>query len=187
MQVHHGTYQKLKYDNPDGSIGGYTRILQCVEIDDIMHMVPTIRVDPLLDPLTASDEPISKAWAYTQWLARAVVPERYIFLTKPDYIFRAPLPLVATADRLFSYPQLHIDCTRPYIKPHCENLQYNPAGVAPVDVPKVSPAAFACDPWFVATDPWSRLSMYAWLFPRLSARKHRSPLSLLCARCSDIG
>ena len=103
-----------------------------------MHMVPTVRVDRLSDEFVAGYTPVSRPWAFTQWLARARVPERYVFLSDPDYIFQAPPPLLATVDRPFTYPYWYMDCTQVERRPHCENAAYNPYGVAAADIPKVT-------------------------------------------------
>ena len=138
VQVHHWSYKKLKARNPNGPFGGYTRILQCEEPDDLMHMVPTVRVNRLSDEFADGYTPVSRPWAFTQWLVRARVPERYVFLSDPDYIFKAPPPLLATVDRPYSFPYGYLDCMQEHRRPHCEKAVYNPNGVAAADIPKVT-------------------------------------------------
>ena len=147
VQVHHWSYTKLKARNPYGPFGGYTRILHCEGPDDLMHMVPTVRVNRLSNEFQKGYTPVSRPWAFTQWLVRARVPERYVFLSDPDYIFKAPPPLLATVERPYSFPYGYVDCMQKHLRPHCENAVYNPKGVAAADIPKVmAPASESACP-----------------------------------------
>eukprot|EP00892_Ulva_mutabilis_P006047 jgi/Ulvmu1/3814/UM018_0025.1 len=124
--VHYYWYRRLKVDFPDSAMGGYTRILHCPDADDIMHLVPTIRVQQLPAGIDRGYGPMHRPWAFTQWLARMHVPEQFILMTEPDHILFSPPPLLATPTRPAAFPFVYVDCKAHKWRPHCEDVRFNP-------------------------------------------------------------
>ena len=53
MQASFATYRKVKRSDPNGAMGGYTRLLAMGFSDDLMHIIPSIVIDnlpPRIDP-----------------------------------------------------------------------------------------------------------------------------------------
>jgi hypothetical protein len=47
LQSNYYSYQKVKAADPDGPMGGYTRLLHFGQHDDMMHIIPTVVFDQL--------------------------------------------------------------------------------------------------------------------------------------------
>eukprot|EP00892_Ulva_mutabilis_P007542 jgi/Ulvmu1/515/UM001_0523.1 len=157
--VNHWWYTKLKAENPGSAMGGYTRVLHCAEPDDIMHMVPTIRVDPLPKDYIAGYPPLNRPWAFVQWLARATFPERYVFMTEPDHIFLAPPPLLATPNRPVAYPFFYMACGADSMRQYCEDRRFNERGVPVEDIQPIgnSPVIISREMLREVVPRWDRL------------------------------
>lgn len=132
VQVAYYWYRRLKADFPDSAMGGYTRILHCPYSDDIMHLVPSIQVQQLPAGIDRGYGPMHRPWAFTQWLARMHVPEQYILMTEPDYIFISPPPLLATPTQPAAFPFPYVDCKLQKWRGQCEDVRFNENRI-PVD------------------------------------------------------
>lgn len=161
VQVNYYSYLKVKAENPDSALGGYTRILHCSQADDIMHLVPTLVVEHLPPGLDRGYGPMHRPWAFSQWLSRMHIPEEYIFMSEPDHVFVSAPPLVATPSIPAAFPFFYVDCKAPQWKPQCENPSFNPRRVPVEKVPRV------CQPSCMRT---SHLSSTFWALPHI--REH---------------
>jgi hydroxyproline O-arabinosyltransferase len=120
-----------------GALGGYTRVLHCGRPDDIMHLVPTLAVEPLPLGIDRGYGPMHRPWAFTQWLSRAHIPEEFILMSEPDHLLIAPPPLLATVTEPAAAPFAYIDCRAPRFARHCLRGEFNPGLVPAERVPPV--------------------------------------------------
>eukprot|EP00892_Ulva_mutabilis_P007553 jgi/Ulvmu1/516/UM001_0524.1 len=157
--VNYWGYSKLKAEDPGSAMGGYTRILHCAEPDDIMHMVPTIRVDPLPEDYVVDYPPLNRPWAFVQWLARATFPERYVFMTEPDHIFLAPPPLLATPEKPVAYTFSYMKCDVEPQRQYCEDRRFNERGIPVGDIQPIgnSPVIISREMLREVVPRWDRL------------------------------
>jgi len=165
IQVVYYHYQKLKVADPDGPMGGFTRILHSNTTDSLMDIIPTVRVDEL-DPSVFVDmgyyyAPLNRPWAYVQWVKRHMhkVPERYILMAEPDHLFLSQPPLLAAPDKPMGYkfhymqpqsfPELFVNSPR--FNPTNTPLEaFMPVGNSPSIMTREDLASIAA-PWYKYT------------------------------------
>ena len=137
MQANYHTYKRIKAADPDGPMGGYTRVLHAARPDSLMHFLPTLRVRPLPKAVLQEYPPMMRPWALCQFLSRVKIPEEYIFMTEPDHLFvRAP-PLDAQAGRALVFPFGYAQCAVSKFAEQCSRREFNERGVPPDQVPGV--------------------------------------------------
>ena len=138
LQANYHTYKRAKAADPDGPMGGYTRVLHADAPDRLMHFIPTVRVRQLPAAAQLDYEPMKRPWALCQFLARVKIPEDYIFMTEPDHLFvRAP-PLDAQLGRAMVFPFEYAKCSKnAEVTEQCSRREFNEKGVPPDKVPGV--------------------------------------------------
>eukprot|EP01026_Neomeris_dumetosa_P054104 TRINITY_DN4851_c0_g1_i2.p1 TRINITY_DN4851_c0_g1~~TRINITY_DN4851_c0_g1_i2.p1 ORF type:complete len:370 (-),score=13.63 TRINITY_DN4851_c0_g1_i2:54-1163(-) len=97
-------YQKIKRENPDSPMGGFTRLLHSGQSDEFAEYINTIVVDPLPKGVDKGFKPLHRPWAFVQMMQKVDFLEDYIFMAEPDQILLKPPGLWATPDKPAAYP-----------------------------------------------------------------------------------
>ena len=138
LQANYHTYKRAKAADPNGPMGGYTRVLHADAPDRLMHFIPTVLVRQQPDTEIFHYAPMMRPWALCQFLARVKIPEDYILMTEPDHIFLRAPPLDAELGRALLYPFSYARCTKhEKAAAQCSQRKYNEKGVPPDKVPGV--------------------------------------------------
>ena len=97
-------YKKIKAENPNGAMGGFTRLLHSGVPDRWMDEIPTVVVDPLpreMDEIVNGYVVLNRPYGLMQWVRDYLdkIPEQYVLMSEPDHIFIRSPPLWATPER----------------------------------------------------------------------------------------
>jgi hypothetical protein len=115
-------YQKVKRDNPDCDMGGFTRVLHAWKPDGLMEQIPTMLVNPLPRGQDQGYVVLNRPFALMQFMEQAHIKEDYILMAEPDHLMLKPIPNLATPDKPAAFPFFYINtkvCTRGlYTPPH---------------------------------------------------------------------
>ena len=85
-------YKKLREANPDGDMGGFTRVLHAKKDDLLSREMHTVRVDPL--DRDGGYVVLSRPFALNNFIEGGhldAIEEEYILMAEPDHIFLRPL------------------------------------------------------------------------------------------------
>eukprot|EP01023_Acetabularia_acetabulum_P010086 TRINITY_DN14592_c0_g1_i3.p1 TRINITY_DN14592_c0_g1~~TRINITY_DN14592_c0_g1_i3.p1 ORF type:complete len:265 (+),score=22.75 TRINITY_DN14592_c0_g1_i3:201-995(+) len=97
-------YQKVKRENPNCAMGGFTRLLHSGSHDEFSQYLNTIIVSPLPAGVDKGFKPLNRPWAFVQLMQKVEFAEEYIFMAEPDQIMLHPPELWATRTRPATYP-----------------------------------------------------------------------------------
>lgn len=166
IQVCYQQYLKMKQKHPNGPLGGFTRLLHSNVTDNLMDIIPTIRVDELPYSELSLDEdwvttfypPLNRPYAFHQFTRDHLhtIPERYIFMSEPDHIIMEPPPLPSQRNRPLSSgfwymsPQTLPDIVAHFNPKNVSIEHFYPTGNAPGIMDRDQIAAIS-ENWFEFT------------------------------------
>jgi len=157
-------YKKIKAQNPDSAMGGFTRLLHSGIKDEYMDEIPTIVVDPLppeMDEIIQGYVVLNRPYGLLQWVQKYLdtFPEKYVLMLEPDHIFIKPPPLLATPTKAAAFPFFYIepqakensDIIKKFNKHNVPIHKFAPIGNSPVMIHK--------DQLKPVVELWSNLSI----------------------------
>jgi len=157
-------YKKIKAQNPESAMGGFTRLLHSGIEDEYMDEIPTIVVDPLppeMDDIIQGYVVLNRPYGLLQWVQKYLdtFPEKYVLMSEPDHIFIKPPPLWATPTKAAAFPFFYIepqakensDIIKKYNKKKVPIHKFAPIGNSPVMIHK--------DQLKPVVELWSNLSI----------------------------
>jgi hypothetical protein len=157
-------YKKIKAQNPDSAMGGFTRLLHSGVADEYMEEIPTVVVDPLppeMDDIIQGYVVLNRPYGLLQWVQKYLdtFPEKYVLMSEPDHIFIKPLPLWATPTKAAAFPFFYIepqakensDIIKKFNKKNVPIHKFAPIGNSPVMIHK--------DQLKPVVEIWSNLSI----------------------------
>ncbi|CAI5480400.1 unnamed protein product [Closterium sp. Yama58-4] len=122
---------------PGSNLRFFTRVLHRTRDDELMHLVPTVRVRPL-EPKCDDwcEYPVAdRPFAIQQWLESGDVKGEWIFMIETDYLFVKPVAIPPTG-RALGFPFGYIIPTYPSI--HHIMIRYYPGDLK--DIPQTGNA-----------------------------------------------
>ncbi|KAL4518212.1 hypothetical protein Ndes2437A_g04508 [Nannochloris sp. 'desiccata'] len=157
-------YKKIKAQNPDSAMGGFTRLLHSGVEDEYMDEIPTVVVDPLppeMDDIVNGYVVLNRPYGLLQWVQKYLdtFPEKYVLMSEPDHIFIKPPPLWATPTKAAAFPFFYIepqskensDIIQKFNKKKVPIHKFAPIGNSPVMIHK--------DQLKPVVEIWSNLSI----------------------------
>ncbi|CAI5510231.1 unnamed protein product, partial [Closterium sp. Naga37s-1] len=130
------TYKKVASE-PGSNLRFFTRVLHRTKDDELMHLVPTVRVRPL-EPKCDDwcEYPVAdRPFAIQQWLESGDVKGDWIFMIETDYLFVKPVA-IPPMGRAVGFPFGYIIPTYPSI--HHIMIRYYPGDLK--DIPQTGNA-----------------------------------------------
>ena len=127
-RVHYFWYSKARAQcevdlGTECQMGGFTRLLHSGRPDDLMDEIPTHVVQPLEDKDNRGYVVLNRPYAFVQWLAAAVFPERYVLMCEPDHVWLRPMPnLMASDARPAAFPFFYIEPAKKDFRPITEKF-----------------------------------------------------------------
>ena len=92
-------------------MGGYTRIMDMGEPDDLMQEIPTFLAQPLSKKIVdySGYELLNRAHALLQWAQTTSIEEDYVVIEESDHLYLRPVPNLMVGPRMagsyYSYMQ----------------------------------------------------------------------------------
>jgi len=102
-------YQRVKRENPDCDMGGFTRVLHAWKPDGLMDKLPTMLVNPLPRGQDQGYVVLNRPFALMQFMEQAQIKEDYILMAEPDHLMLKPIPNLATPDKPAAFPFFYIN------------------------------------------------------------------------------
>lgn len=106
-------YCKIKEENPNSDMGGFTRVLHTGEPDVWMDVIPTFVALALPPGVDKGYIVLNRPYGVLQWIEQEMhkIPEKYVLISEPDHLFIRPLPNFMVNEKPATYPFWYIQPT----------------------------------------------------------------------------
>jgi len=103
-------YLKVKRENPNSDMGGFTRLLHTGEPDVWMDVIPTFVALALPPGVDKGYIVLNRPYGILQWIDQEMhkIPEKYVLISEPDHLYIRPLPNFMVGEKPATYPFWYI-------------------------------------------------------------------------------